>query len=117
MTLEDFMNGNQYDTEAETITGYFRLDDKVMRKNMKTIIKALPDVERKSDILLQIDALTDNKMESIVLASLLFENLGGRNEDIAKNIAMALSIAMMEDIISMKDAERMAEIFTKVFTE
>jgi len=115
MTLEEFMNGNNYNEDADTITGYFNIDKSSMYNNLKTIVTSLPDTVKKSDIIIQIDALTDNKIESIILASILFESLGGQIEGISKRIAFALSFSVMKDLIDMKTAEEIGEIFERVF--
>jgi len=115
MTLEEFMNGNNYNEDADTITGYFNIDKSSMYNNLKTIVTSLPDTVKKSDIIIQIDALTDNKIESIILASILFESLGSQIEGISKRIAFALSFSVMKDLIDMKTAEEIGEIFERVF--
>lgn len=123
MNIDDFMNElESYNTDSDTITGYFNLDENETEQKMRKIVKSLDNAEKKSDLVILIDSLTDSKVEAIVLASLLFEKMGEMNEStspiIPMKIAMAMAICYDKGLVKEQEtAEKILEVFSKVFAE
>lgn len=121
MNIDDFMSqADSYNQDSETLTGYFGLDDKSTIKKTKSVIATAMTEERKSDIILAIDAITESKIEAIVLtffAVSKLEELTAESEmaiKIAPMIAMALSLCQAKGIIDESDIDDAAEVFSKV---
>ena len=59
MNIDDFMSqASGYNQDADTITGYFNLDeDNTMEKAM-SVLETIRKVDKKTDFLMAIDAIT-----------------------------------------------------------
>jgi hypothetical protein len=121
MNIDDFMSqADSYNQDSETLTGYFGLDDKSTIKKTKSVIATAMTEERKSDIILAIDAITESKIEAIVLTFFAvgkLEEMTAESEmaiKIAPMIAMALSLCQAKGIIDESDIDDAAEVFSKV---
>lgn len=121
MNIDDFMkNAEAYNTDSDTITGFFNLDEDDMENKGKQAFESLKTAERKSDVLLMIDAITDSKIEGIVLTSALFEKIGkmdGDDDVNAMRIAMAVAISCSKDLIDESKAEDVLRVFASVFAD
>lgn len=126
MNIDDFLNeAGSYNQDADTITGFFNLDDDATEEKLKEVAKVAKEVDTKSEIMIKIDSITESKIEAIVLASLFTEAvmkhaMSGENDMhealIPMKIAMALSMCVGDDVITIDDAEKVSEIFAKVFS-
>lgn len=123
MNIDDFMNqAESYNQDADTITGFFGLDDDSVTEKAKSVIKTAMTEEKKSDIILAIDAITESKIEAIVLtffAVSKLEELSASSEMAMKTapmVAMALSMCQHEGLFDEDNMEEIAEVFSKVFS-
>lgn len=125
MKIDDFMTqASDYNSDSDTITGFFNLDEEKMTANAISVFETAREADVKSDILLAVDAITDNKIEAIVLCFVVTEKLmnlsdNDESEDvdiIAAKIAMALSICHKKDLIDDDTAEGIMNVFAKVFS-
>ena len=123
MKIDDFMSqADSYDQDADTLTGFFGIDDEKLLENTKSVIKTAMSEDKKSDIILAIDAITDSKIEAIVLtffAVSKLEELVAEDSiatKVAPLLAMALSLCTHEGLIDDENMEEIAEVFSKVFS-
>lgn len=126
MNVDDFLNQvGSYNQDADTITGFFNLDDDATEEKLKEVAKVAKEVDTKSEIMIKIDSVTESKIEAIVLASLFTEAvmkhaMSGESDMhealIPMKIAMALSMCVGDDIMTIDDAEKVSEVFAKVFS-
>ena len=123
MKIDDFMSqADSYDQDADTLTGFFGIDDEKLIKNTKSVIKTAMSEDKKSDIILAIDAITDSKIEAIVLtffAVSKLEELVAEDSiatKVAPLLAMALSLCTHEGLIDDGNMEEIADVFSKVFS-
>lgn len=123
MNIDDFMSqADSYDQESETITGFFGLDDKDTLDKTRSVIKTAMSEERKSDIVLAIDAITDSKIEAIVLTFFAVSKLeelvaeSQFSDKVAPIIAMAMALCNNQGLINDNKMEDVAEVFAKVFS-
>jgi len=125
MKIDDFMTqASDYNSDSDTITGFFNLDEEKMTANAISVFETASKADMKSDILLAIDAITDNKIEAIVLCFVVTEKMmnlshNDESEDVditATKIAMALSICHKKDLIDDDTAESIMNVFAKVFS-
>jgi len=124
MNIDDFMNQSEsYNKDSKSITGFFNLNEDVMDNNIKELVSNIENYELKSDIIMSIDALTDSKLEGIVLSSLFFEKIGELSADKEANplveimkISMACAICTEKGFFKKEDAEEILEVFSKVFS-
>jgi len=123
MNIDDFMSqADSYDQESETLTGFFGLDDEETLKKTKNVIKTAMCEERKSDIILAIDAITDSKIEAVVLTFFAVSKLGElvaeseMSDRVAPMIAMAMTLCEHQGLINDNKMEDVAEVFAKVFS-
>lgn len=119
MNIDDFMSqASDYNQDADTITGYFNLDeDNTMEKAM-SVLETISKVDKKTDFLMAIDAITDTKIEAIVLAFVVTEKLNelSNSDDLlAPKIAMATAVCTQKGLIKEEDAESILEVFAAVF--
>jgi hypothetical protein len=123
MNIDDFMNqAESYNQDSDTLTGFFGLDDDAVTEKAKSVIKTAMTEEKKSDIILAIDAITESKIEAIVLtffAVSKLEELSASSEMAMKTapmVAMALSMCQHEGLFDEDNMEEIAEVFSKVFS-
>ena len=123
MNIDDFMSqADSYDQESETITGFFGIDDEELLEKAKSVIKTAMSEEKKSDIVLAIDAITDSKIEAILLTFFAVSKLeelvaeDSISTKIAPLLAMSMSLCMHEGLIDNENMEEIAEVFSKVFS-
>lgn len=123
MNIDDFMNqAESYNQDADTITGFFGIDDDALTEKAKSVIKTAMTEDKKSDIILAIDAITESKIEAIVLtffAVSKLEELSASSEMAMKTapmVAMALSMCQHEGLFDEDNMEEIAEVFSKVFS-
>lgn len=123
MNIDDFMNqAESYNQDSDTITGFFGLDDDAVAEKAKSVIKTAMTEDKKSDIILAIDAITESKIEAIVLtffAVSKLEELCASKEMAMKTapmVAMALSMCQHEGLFDDDNIEEIAEVFSKVFS-
>jgi nitrogen regulatory protein PII-like uncharacterized protein len=119
MNIDDFMSqASGYNQDADTITGYFNLDeDNTMEKAM-SVLETIRKVDKKTDFLMAIDAITDTKIEAIVLTFVVTEKLNELSESddlLAPKIAMATAVCTQKGLIKTEDAEDILEVFAAVF--
>lgn len=119
MKIDDFMSqASGYNQDADTITGYFNLDeDNTMEKAM-SVLETIRKVDKKTDFLMAIDAITDTKIEAIVLTFVVTEKLNELSESddlLAPKIAMAAAVCTQKGFIKVEDADEVLEIFAAVF--
>ena len=119
MKIDDFMSqASGYNQDADTITGYFNLDeDNTMEKAM-SVLETIRKVDKKTDFLMAIDAITDTKIEAIVLTFVVTEKLNELSESddlLAPKIAMAAAGCTQKGFIKVEDAEDVLEVFAAVF--
>ena len=119
MKIDDFMNqAGSYNTDSDTLTGFFGIDDGVAKKKTKKIMMSAVKEDKKSDIVLTIDALTESKIEAIVLTFLAISHLSeikDNKELTAPKIAMALAMCSHDELIPEENMEKVLEVFSKVF--
>jgi len=119
MNIDDFMNqAESYNTDSDTLTGFFGIDDGVAEKKTKKIMMSAVKEDKKSDIVLTIDALTESKIEAIVLTFLAISHLSeikDNKELTAPKIAMALAMCSHDELIPEENMEKVLEVFSKVF--
>lgn len=123
MNIDDFMNqAESYNQDSDTLTGFFGLDDDAVTEKAKSVIKTAMTEEKKSDIILAIDAITESKIEAIVLTFFAvgkLEELCASSEMAMKTapmVAMALSMCQHEGLFDEDNMEEIAEVFSKVFS-
>lgn len=123
MNIDDFMNqAESYNQDSDTLTGFFGLDDDAVTEKAKSVIKTAMTEDKKSDIILAIDAITESKIEAIVLtffAVSKLEELSASSEMAMKTapmVAMALSMCQHEGLFDEDNMEEIAEVFSKVFS-
>jgi hypothetical protein len=123
MNIDDFMSqADSYNRNSETLTGFFGLDDDELTDKAKSVVKTAMTEEKKSDIILAIDAITDSKIEAVVLtyfAVAKLEELVAENKSMmmtAPFVAMALSMCQHEGLLNDEDMDAISEIFAKVFS-
>lgn len=121
MNIDDFLNqAESYNQDSDTITGFFNLDDDETRDKLHSVADTAREVDTKSEIMMKIDAVTDTKIEAIVVASLFYEAIAKASSDdevvLPMKIAMALSMCVSKDLMSIDEAEKASEIFSKVFS-
>ena len=67
MNVDDYMaQAELYNKDADTLTEFFNLDEDILMNKCKNIVTMALEQERKSDVILAIDAITDSKIEAIV---------------------------------------------------
>lgn len=122
MKIDDFMSqADSFDTNSDTITGYFGIDDEVFSKKVKKGIVSAMESDKKSDIVLTIDAITDTKLEGILLGFLLSEQLSDMRIDVdsasktAPLVAMSLALCKHKGLIEESNMEAIAEAFSEIF--
>tara|TARA_R100001510_G_C7646258_1_gene203561 strand:+ start:1390 stop:1767 length:378 start_codon:yes stop_codon:yes gene_type:complete len=122
MKIDDFMSqADSFDTNSDTITGYFGIDDEVFSKKVKKGIVSAMESDKKSDIVMTIDAITDTKLEGILLGFLLSEQLADMRIDVdsaaktAPLVAMSLSLCKHKGLIEESNMEAIAEAFSEIF--
>ncbi len=123
MNIDDFMSqAESYNQDSDTLTGFFGLDDDAVAEKAKSVIKTAMTEEKKSDIVLAIDAITESKIEAIVLtffAVSKLEELSASSEMAMKTapmVAMALSMCQHEGLFDEDKMDGIAEVFAKVFS-
>jgi len=121
MKIDDFMNqAESYNTDSETITGYFNIDSKNAEKNIKKIMKSAVTEEKKSDVVLTIDALTESKIEAIVFTLLAISHLNDLKDDkslFAPKVALAMAMCNQDGLISDENVIKALSIFAKIFKD
>lgn len=122
MKIDDFMSqADSFNQDADTITGYFGIDEDVFSEKVKKGIKCAIDSDKKSDIVLTIDAITDTKLEGILLGFLLSEHLADMQSDVdwvgktAPLVAMSLALCKHKGLLEESNMEDIAETFSEVF--
>lgn len=123
MNIDDFMNqAESYNKDADTLTGFFGLDDDAVTEKAKSVIKTAMTEEKKSDIILAIDAITESKIEAVVLTYFAIgklEELSAGHDMAMKTaplIAMCLSLCQHEGLFDEENMDEIAEVFSKVFS-
>lgn len=120
MNIDDFMNqAESYNTDSDTLTGFFSIDDEVAKDKTKKIMMSAVKEDKKSDIVLTIDALTESKIEAIVLTLLAISHLSDIKDDnqlTAPKIAMALAMCNSDGLIPEENMDKVLEVFSKVFS-
>ena len=123
MNIDDFMNqAESYNKDSDTLTGFFGLDEDKLTKDAKRVIMTAMTEEKKSDIILSIDAITESKIEAIVLtffAISKLEELSAEHKSSmmsAPMVAMALAMCKHEGLMEDENMDEIAEIFSKVFS-
>lgn len=123
MNIDDFMSqADSYNRDSDTLTGFFGIDDDVLTEKAKTIVKTAMTEDKKSDIILAIDAITDSKIEAVVLtyfAVAKLEELVAENKSMmmtAPMVAMGLAMCQHEGLIDDENVDAISEIFAKVFS-
>lgn len=121
MNIDDFMNeAESYNLDSDTVTGFFGLDNEVMTEKANRVLETAKKADKKSDIFLKIDAITDSKVEAIILSGLFFETAG--SEDVqeeamsAIKVAMSLALCLEEGLIDDDNMNDIHEVFAKVFS-
>lgn len=120
MKIDDFMNqAESYNTDSETITGYFNIDSKNAEKNIKKIMKSAVTEEKKSDVVLTIDALTESKIEAIVFTLLAISHLNDLKDDksFVPKVALAMTMCNQDGLISDENVVKALSIFAKIFKD
>lgn len=123
MNIDDFMNqADSYNQESDTLTGYFGLDDETTVEKAKSVIKTAMTQERKSDIIIAIDAITESKIEAIVLTFFAISKLeelcaeSDMSDKIAPMLAMAMAMCQHKGLMDEDKMEGVAEVFSEVFS-
>ena len=129
MKVDDFMTqAESYNKDADTLTGFFNLDEDILMNKCKNIVITAMEQDRKSDVILAIDAITDSKIEAIVAtfcAIMKLEELREKPNAIDENsdafktapfIGMALSMCSTQGLIDEKNIRKVADVFGKVFS-
>lgn len=123
MNIDDFMSqAESYKQDSDTVTGFFGIDDDVLTEKAKSVIKTAMTEDKKSDIVLAIDAITESKIEAIILtffAVSKLEELSASSEMAMKTapmVAMALSMCQHEGLFDEDNMEEIAEVFSKIFS-
>lgn len=123
MNIDDLMNQQaSYNQDAKTVTGFFNLNEKELYEKAKTVCLKAVDDGKKSDVIMAIDALTETKLEAIVLSYIAAEKLYEMQSDsdssvgTAPKIAMSLAICQSEGFMEEDNMEDIAEVFSKVFS-
>jgi|11BtaG_2_1085332.scaffolds.fasta_scaffold02997_3 nitrogen regulatory protein PII-like uncharacterized protein len=119
MKIDDFMNqASGYNVDADTITGYFNLDEENTMEKAISVLETIKKVDKKTDFLMAIDAITDTKIEAVVLTFVVTEKLNELSESddlLAPKIAMAVAVCTQKGLIEQENAEDILEIFAIVF--
>lgn len=119
MKIDDFMNqASGYNVDADTITGYFNLDEENTMEKAVSVLETIKKVDKKTDFLIAIDAITDTKIEAVVLTFVVTEKLNELSESddlLAPKIAMAVAVCTQKGLIDKESAEDILEIFAIVF--
>ncbi len=119
MKIDDFMNqASGYNVDADTITGYFNLDEENTMEKAISVLETIQKVDKKTDFLMAIDAITDTKIEAVVLTFVVTEKLNELSESddlLAPKIAMATAVCTQKGLIAEESAEDILEVFAIVF--
>jgi len=113
MNIDDFMEqGDSYNTNSDTITGYFNLDEEKTHNNFIELRERSSKYKMKSDVMIHIDAITDSKMEAIMLSSIFFEHAKGR-DFYADEFIQKLFLVLVESVEKGEIDSDAAELITK----
>lgn len=119
MKIDDFMSqASGYNQDADTITGYFNLDEETTMEKAVDILETIRKVDKKTDFLMAIDAIAETKIEAIVLTFVVTEKLNELSDSddlLAPKIAMATAVCTQKGLIKESDAENILEVFAAVF--
>ena len=121
MNIDDFMSqANGYNTDSETITGYFNIDADETRDKVFSVLESVREADKKTDFLMCIDAITETKIEAVVLSYIVTEKLNQLSKDedtddlLAPKIAMAVAVCVSEGTIDEDNADKILKVFAAV---
>jgi len=120
MKIDDFMNqAESYNTGSDTLTGFFGLNDETAKEKTKKILISAVEEDLKSNVVLKIDAITESKIEAIVLTYLALTHLSDVKNDKqlgASQVALAIAKCHDKGFISDENVVQVLSIFAKIIT-